>query len=82
LPVNTSDADDPGVALRLAQTEETPIDPDLLRVAQAWPGLPDAIRRAVLALIGSANGWPSGRRICRLPLTISPAAGPRKVGRG
>jgi hypothetical protein len=29
-------------------------DPDLARVVDAWPALPDAIRRAVLALIGSA----------------------------
>jgi hypothetical protein len=28
----------------------------LRRVADAWPDLPDAIRRAVLALVGSANG--------------------------
>jgi hypothetical protein len=35
---------------------ETEIDPDLARVVSAWPGLPEAIRRAVLALIGSANG--------------------------
>jgi hypothetical protein len=56
LAANTSDDGDPGVALRLAQAEEPPIDPDLLRVAQAWPALPDAIRRAVLALVGSAAG--------------------------
>jgi hypothetical protein len=34
-----------------------PADADLERVVAAWPDLPDAIRRAVLALIGSsANG--------------------------
>jgi hypothetical protein len=27
---------------------------DLRRVVEAWPDLPDAIRRAVLALVGSA----------------------------
>jgi hypothetical protein len=32
------------------------MDPGLARVAEAWPGLPDAIRRAVLALIGAAGG--------------------------
>src|SRR5262249_14396400 len=31
-------------------------DPDLAHVVEAWPALPDAIRRAVLALVGSANG--------------------------
>jgi hypothetical protein len=42
----------------LAQTlaRETPIDPDLARVVLAWVDLPEAIRRAVLALVGSANG--------------------------
>jgi hypothetical protein len=30
--------------------------PNLARVVAAWSGLPDAIRRAVLALAGSANG--------------------------
>jgi hypothetical protein len=30
----------------------TPTDPDLARVVAAWPALPDAIKRAVLALIG------------------------------
>jgi hypothetical protein len=32
---------------------ETQIDPDLARVAEAWPTLPEVIRRAVLALIDS-----------------------------
>jgi hypothetical protein len=35
---------------------ETQIDPDPARVVSAWPDLPEAIRRAVLALIGSAKG--------------------------
>jgi hypothetical protein len=41
------------VALRVAQLSA---DPNLARVVAAWPDLPDAIRRAVLALVGSANG--------------------------
>jgi hypothetical protein len=40
------------VALRVAQL---PTDPDLARVVEAWPHLPEAIRRAVLALVGSAT---------------------------
>jgi hypothetical protein len=28
-----------------------PIDPDLAKVVQAWPTLPELVRRAVLALI-------------------------------
>jgi hypothetical protein len=38
------------VALPVAQP---PSDPDLARVVEAWPDLPEALRRAVLALIGS-----------------------------
>ena len=30
--------------------------PNLAHVVAAWPDLPDAIRRAVLALVGSTNG--------------------------
>jgi hypothetical protein len=39
----------PGVA------PNSPPDPNLARVVEAWPDLPDAIRGAVLALIDSAN---------------------------
>jgi hypothetical protein len=31
------------------------IDPDLVRIVGAWPTLPDSIRRAVLALVGTAR---------------------------
>jgi hypothetical protein len=31
------------------------IDPDLARVVEAWATLPEPIRRAVLALLGSAD---------------------------
>jgi hypothetical protein len=32
-----------------------PLDPDLARVVDAWPHLPEPIRRAMLALIGTAK---------------------------
>ncbi|HJZ54481.1 MAG TPA: hypothetical protein VKE74_05960 [Gemmataceae bacterium] len=32
-----------------------PNDPELARVVGAWPNLPEPIRRAVLALVGSAS---------------------------
>src|SRR5262249_36569839 len=32
-----------------------PLDPDLARVLTAWPTLPEAIRRAILALVGTAG---------------------------
>jgi len=38
-----------------AQSDARPADPDLARVADAWPDLPPAIRRAVLALIGDGD---------------------------
>jgi hypothetical protein len=41
------------VALGVAQN---PSDPDLACVVAAWPELPEAIRRAVLALVWSAKG--------------------------
>jgi hypothetical protein len=42
------------LALQLAQ--ETPIDPDLAAILDAWPTLPEPIRRAMLALVGTAKG--------------------------
>jgi hypothetical protein len=30
--------------------------PDLARVVEAWPDLPEAIRRAILALVQSVSG--------------------------
>jgi hypothetical protein len=36
------------------QSEGGITDPELARVAAAWPTLPNAIRRAVLALIGAS----------------------------
>jgi hypothetical protein len=36
-----------------------PADPDLARVVAAWPDLPDAIKRAVVALVDSTR--PGGR---------------------
>jgi AhpD family alkylhydroperoxidase len=43
----------PSVARQLPSTGET--DPDLARVLAAWPGLPEAIRRKVLALVEAAG---------------------------
>jgi hypothetical protein len=40
----------------LLGVDANPADPDVARVVEAWPTLPDAIRRAVLALGGSATG--------------------------
>ncbi|HEY7309559.1 MAG TPA: hypothetical protein VH643_09395 [Gemmataceae bacterium] len=35
-------------------------NPELTRIIDAWPSLPVPIRRAVLALIGSASGGQDG----------------------
>ena len=37
-------------------TPAQPLDPDLARVVNAWPTLPEPIRRAIRALIESALG--------------------------
>jgi hypothetical protein len=39
-----------------ALTKALESDPDLARVVKAWPSLPTAIRRAVLALITAGTG--------------------------
>jgi hypothetical protein len=41
-------------ARRFAQLVEN--DPELARLVEAWPTLPDAIRRAILALISAGAG--------------------------
>ena len=42
----------------LTKPVEIVLDPELARVLAAWPDLPDPIRRAVLALVGSEAGEP------------------------
>lgn len=48
----------PGLCLKFARLTSAgaAADADLARVVAAWPNLPDPIRRAVLALIGSVTG--------------------------
>jgi hypothetical protein len=46
----------PGKPLAQSLARETEIDPDLALVVERWDALPEPIRRAVLALIGSASG--------------------------
>jgi hypothetical protein len=42
----------PAVDTDFDTTSPSLVDPDLARIIEAWPQLPDPIRRAVLALIG------------------------------
>jgi hypothetical protein len=59
LPANTS-ADSLSAGDR-ALTKPTPeTDPDLARVAAAWPGLAGPIKAAILALVGSAAASSAG----------------------
>jgi hypothetical protein len=34
--------------------EKAPLDPDLAKIVAAWPGLPPAVRSAVLAIVRDA----------------------------
>ncbi len=47
------------------EPENRPADPDLARVTAAWPNLPEPIRRAALALIGSAAPPAAERMLSR-----------------
>ena len=38
------------------KAENTPPDPDLAKIVQAWPELPEGIRSAVLAIVRNAVG--------------------------
>ena len=67
LPVFKTDSDSPYEQVPQGDTEINPtvlqgclqespeIDPDLQRVASAWPALPEHIRRAILALVATAD---------------------------
>jgi hypothetical protein len=56
LPANTSGVEATSLSPLLAPTPENPaLDPELARVIAAWPDLPEAIRRAVLALVGTVG---------------------------
>jgi hypothetical protein len=55
-PENTTLSPEGGAKSGSAAVEIRPIDPDLARVVTAWPELPEAIRRAVLALVNSTAG--------------------------
>ena len=52
LPTGTSGDPAPALARGLAHALS---DPDLQRIIDAWPVLPDHIRQAVLALVGTAS---------------------------
>jgi hypothetical protein len=53
LPANASGDDSPSLSAPLAQ--QAPADPDLARVLDAWPTLPEHIKAAVLALVAAAH---------------------------
>jgi len=51
----------PDSRLSAGLSEKVPNDPDLAAVVDAWPDLPPAIRRAVLALIETTKGATLGK---------------------
>jgi hypothetical protein len=54
VPRNASQAAAGGAESAAVPADSSPIDPDLARIVATWPTLPEPIRRATLALIGSA----------------------------
>ena len=38
-----------------AETAETPADPELAAVIDAWPTLPEAVRAGIVAMVGAAR---------------------------
>ncbi len=54
-PDSETTCDNPPEPLAQTLARETQIDPDLARVIDAWPELPEAIRRAMLALVESGR---------------------------
>jgi hypothetical protein len=55
LSSNDKDMRQPAAAVALPVAPDSFADADLARVVTVWPDLPEAIRRAVLALIGTAT---------------------------
>ena len=54
-PLAESLATTPPIPLAQALARESQIDPTLARIVDAWPKLPEAIRRAMLALVESGS---------------------------
>ena len=61
----------PGISLRLAResvahrlpTDICKTDPDLAAVVDAWPGLPEAIRAGIMAMVRAASGSGEASRL-------------------
>lgn len=52
---NTAIADQSGAESGALGALDGPFDADLATVIEAWPGLPDAIKAGILAMIGAAK---------------------------
>lgn len=57
---NVLESKDIGISdsARSSTGSSNPTDPELTRVLAAWATLPDPIKRAILALIGTVTGTP------------------------
>ena len=49
-----SKANQGGAESGAVDTEKAPIDPDLARLINAWPNLPEAIRAGIVAMVNAA----------------------------
>ena len=43
------------IALRVADAQNTPIDPDLQAIIKRWPELPDAVKAGILAMVHTSG---------------------------
>lgn len=53
---NSTSATQSGAKSGALGAQNGPLDPDLVVVAEAWPGLPDALRAGILAMVRAASG--------------------------
>ena len=54
-PGNSTIANQSGAKSGALGAQNDPIDAELAEVVQAWPGLPDALRAGILAMIRAAG---------------------------
>jgi hypothetical protein len=64
-PYYNSVSEDAKICARKGARNAPAIDADLARIVQAWPALPAAIRRAVVAMIGAVGDTTAGQRARR-----------------
>jgi hypothetical protein len=53
---NKANSSNEGSLAHRLPTDTCPADPDLAAVVAAWPGLPEAIRAGIVAMVNAAAG--------------------------